>query len=361
MNKCVTILFITLIAFSTKSFGQNISKKTISRLQQALVNDAAKDFWETDTTMILGEDGKVSDSSGMWLSHFSAETKDEWIGDIDSDGNTDIIFMLMDAGLGGGGNAYGYDFHVLLLDKRGNEKDHLTFFGGGKLSMATLSVDEIKNGRIYTTYQENPYGNIDADPDNLKTYHPVFLIRDGKLQEEHYNKCPLSAMDKRIFKNCDSCRLSRSTGIDDQFNEEQSESFLLHDQTSFTGILSGCTDADLYFSRTIPYISSLKTDKNLIRNTLVQNIDTLIKITRFETWLKKCKTALLQIPANKIELDKYGGTHIRLALGDNWQANLFTSGNLEQGSFITIRLHQYYKGNMKRDFWAEMDDKMNLK
>lgn len=351
-----TLLLISiLISFSVRA--QKLDSITLARIREKLIAEELK----ANDTVYDGKDNCIRDNDGHFLSCFSAESSPEWVSDFNHDGNPDAVFQFMDEGLGGGGNAFGYDFRIVLLDKNQKIIDWQSFFGGGKFSFGHLSIDLIHNGKIFTTYEENPFGNINYDENiPLQNVSLTFTFENGKIVEESYKNCPLAQMEKRIFKTDGQFPIQSHLDLDDQFNEELTETIKLNDNTQYHASLSGCQDLELYFSRTIPYQKNLEKDKNAIQKILLDDLLFLEENTLFKTLIRSTYNQLQKIEVENIKIGEYGGTDLHLKLEDKWMANLFVSGNEEQGSFITFRFVKS-NGDEELDFWESMEQKKKLK
>jgi hypothetical protein len=352
---CFTIIFI-----GKRAAAQTLDSTAIQKIGKKLISNAISEFYGKDT---LVNDNCVRDTSGMWLSCFTAESKPEYVTDFDKDGNPDIVFHFLDEGLGGGGNAFGYEYLLLLLDEKQQIKKQYNIFGGGKLSYGQLAIDEVKNGKIFATYEENVFatrGNWD-DTANLNSISLVFYLQGDTLTEQSYKACPLAALQKKIFKDCDTCTIQRSTHLDDSYNVEAQEQLKLNDHTAFHASLSGCENLELYFSRTVPFNAKLKSNKKLIQQYLWENIEILSQQTLYSSLMKQVLQNIKMLPLQNIVMDKYGGSATHMVLQNGWKAMLFTSGNEEQGSFITIRyVKNASKATSEEDFWETIQRKKSL-
>ena len=349
--------YILLTVISISMYAQRLDSLALSKIGEKLIAEELKTY----NKKYDGKDNCVRDEEGNYLSCFSAESSPKWVTDFNNDGNPDAVFQFTDEGLGGGGNAFGYDFRIILLDKNLKILDQQSFFGGGKMSFATLSIDAVKNGKISATYEENPYGNINYNENMvLKNTALTFSLKDGKVIEESYTNCPFSKMQKQIFLADKGFSIVKNIGLDDQFNEELWETAELPNKVKYKASLSGCEDLDLYFTRTISYRKDLENNRVLIKKILLDDLLILQESTIFQSVIKSTYSRLQKTKPENIKLAKYGGTDIHFILNDNWKANLFVSGNKEQGSFITFRFVKT-KNTKQMDFWESMDSKKKLK
>lgn len=350
------LLLLILIIFCINSQGQKIDEKGLEKIGNQLVLEELEDTGEPfkkDDHCIRGEDG-------WFLSCFTAESNLGWVSDINGDGNSDAVFMVMDEGLGGGGNAFGYDFRVVFLDKDLNILSEESIFGGGKFSYGHLSIDAVKNEKIHATYEENPMGNLDYEPgDELKKINLVFFYKDGRIQEENYIKCPLYEMKKQIFKENNELVVRRFQSMDDEFNLQTREEVEISDKNSIVAILSGCEDLEIYFSRTIPFNSDLNSKKEKARQFFLENLEFLRDYTLFKSVMENGIQQFKTLDNKFIQEDEYGGFSVELFLANKWQMNIFVSGSQEQGNYLTIRLDLPSNEN-QMDFWESMERKERL-
>lgn len=306
-------------------------------------------------------DNCLRDTEGHFLSCFSASSSPAWVTDFNGDGVPDAVFSFSDEGLGGGGNAYGYEFRVVLLDHKYKIIGQQTIFGGGKFSYGQLEIDKVSQGKIYATYSENPMSrDYGEEGKELESVSLVFAFRQGKIVEEGYTRCPLAALKKQIFKKDNGLQITSGSDMDSQFNEEWGERVRMPDSSEFMASLSGCEDLELYFSRTVTYRQALETNKTAMKQELLDNLGFLKENTLFKTVISNAYTQLSTWSPGRIPTDKNGGTALHLQLSDGWKAHLFLSGNKEQGSFITLRFEKP-KSTAPMDFWESMNSKQRLK
>lgn len=347
-----TLKYLLLTAFSGMITAQKLDVVALSKIGNQLIAEELK----SQGKKYDGKDNCVRDDEGNTLSCFSAESNPKWVSDFNNDGNPDAVFQFTDEGLGGGGNAFGYEYRIVLLDKNQKIKDQQSFFGGGKMSYANLSIDAVKNGRIWATYEENPYGNINYNENiTLKTVALSFILENGKVVEESYKSCPLSTMKKQIFQTDKGYPIDRTISLDDQFNEELSENIELPNNVKYKAILSGCEDLEIYFTRTIPFRQDLKNDKTAIKKVLLENMQILQENTVFSSVIQSAYTELRNTKNTKLI-----EPNINLKLKDNWKTSLFVSGNQEQGSFITLIFTKSSKTE-ELNFWESLKHKKKLK
>jgi hypothetical protein len=306
-------------------------------------------------------DNCLRDKDGHFLSCLSAESSVNWVTDFNKDGSPDAVFLFTDEGLGGGGNAYGFDYRVVLLNSKRSIIEQYTIFGGGKFSYGHLEIDQVKDGKLYATYNENPMSrSYEEDGENFKKVSVVFSFLGNRMVEERYAHCPLASMKKQIFKKDNGLAIDSMLEMNDQFNEEYTEIVRMEDGSKLVASLSGCEDLDLYFSRTIQYKASLETNTVAIKEELLKNLQFLKDNTVFKTVIHHTILQLNQLGTKSIKTDRNGGTALHLSLPDGWNAHLFISGNKEQGSFITIRFEKPKHKTGMMNFWESIESKQLL-
>lgn len=349
-----TILVIIIISGIQALHAKTLDSLALTKIGEKLVHI------ELEQGEGVKDDNCLRDENGNFLSCFSAESSVDWISDFNADGNPDAVFMFMDEGLGGGGNAFGFEYRLVLLDDKQNILNQYSIFGGGKFSFAHLSTDSVSKNRIYATYEENPMSRDFGQEDKpLKQTSLVFVYEDGRIVEEHYRNCPLAAMKKQVFRKDKGLTIKDTHEMDDQFNDSYTERVTMADSTEIMAILSGCEDLELYFSRTIPYNKNLKNNKSAVKLELLNNLAYLRDNTLFKTIINNTYSKLNLLENELIKPDIYGSFVIHLQLTDRWQAHLFVSGNEEQGSFITIRFEKL-KNAKAMDFWESMESRNRL-
>ncbi|MCH5720087.1 hypothetical protein [Niabella hibiscisoli] len=152
INKVHICLLVSLLSAVQVAYGQAIDSLSLSKIGRQLIKNELK----TREGIVKPGDDCLRDKEGYFLSCLSAESSVKWVTDFNKDGWSDAVFLFTDEGLGGGGNAYGFDYRVLLLNDKRQIISQYTVFGGGKFSYGHLQIDQVKNGRIYATYNENP-------------------------------------------------------------------------------------------------------------------------------------------------------------------------------------------------------------
>lgn len=355
MKKIVFLLFF--ICLSKPSYSQQIDSLTFDRISKVLVDRYINSYLSNGNTERQA-DCIYGKNEGFTLSCISAKWDIEWVTDFNGDSIDDLIVQIMDDGLGGGGNAFGYDFNIVILDKNKNIKDTYTLFGGTKMSYALLSIDRVENGIIHATYIQNPYayGFDNVTFDNSDQVQLEFIFEDNQILDKNYKKCPLAKMNKDIFKNNIDFRLERKQALDASFNSIQEEKLYLKDGTFYFAHISGCEDLNLYFTHTIPFKKQLESNRYDIKNTWLEHIQFLKENSRYKTVLNELYTKLSHLENSKIALQKYGGANSDFLLSNNWKANVLVSGNEAQGSSISIRLIKTLN-DKQLEFWEALKRK----
>ena len=254
LNISITLLLQTVISFV---HGQALDSATLHKIGDQLLKLEMKGR----EGITKPGDNCLRDKDGHFLSCLSAESSESWVTDFNKDGWPDAVFLFTDEGLGGGGNAFGFDYRVVLLDDKRAIINQYTLFGGGKFSYGHLEIEQVKDGKLYAIYNENPMSRSYGEGnDHLKQVAVSFSFRDNKIVEDHYADCPLASMKKQIFKKDNNLRIDSTLEMDDGFNEAYTEIVLMEDGSKWVASLSGCEEPDLYFSRTIKYKATLETD-----------------------------------------------------------------------------------------------------
>jgi len=351
--------FLLLFSIFHSIFSQEINELDFKRIAKELTNKYIENTYLNDDNNELKEDCVYGKEQDLTLSCISTDWDIKWVTDFDGDTIDDLVIQITDGGLGGGGNAFGYHFTVVTLNEEKKIKETYSFFGGGKLSYALLSIDEVKNGTIYATYEKNPYGITEEE--NSKGSNEIQLelfIENNHLKEKSYNNCLISEMNKSIFKENLDFKIQRIQSLNSSFNQEQREQLYLNDKTYYYANLTGCDDINLYFTHTFPFKSSLESDTLEIKKTWLEHLQFLKTNTRYKTVLNNLYTQLNELQEESIIIGKYGGSEHQIKLNNDWMGYLFISGNKEQGSFVTFRLIKASKSEEK-SFWESLEYKIN--
>jgi len=139
------MIILAVLLMDQNAVGQNNKKidtlflSTISKqIKKEILNGYKNDTISVDDNCYYG---KINGEK-VALSCFEVEWNLKWVGDINKDGEDDIVLKVTDEGEGGGGNLYAYDFLVIYLkDGKIIKKD--TLFGGGKFAMGNIEVDSV--------------------------------------------------------------------------------------------------------------------------------------------------------------------------------------------------------------------------
>ncbi len=170
---------LLILAFTTLLFSQSntITETVIEHVSQKLIAEAIISYggeYQSGSHCYKNEEGII-------LSCFSVETDHNWITDFDNDGDSDLLVRFTDEGLGGGGNAYGYDYKIVLL-KNGEIIETFDIFGGGKYSETNLTINAVYDGGVYATQTINRFSYPEATDDQEESLH--YSLIDGELVEE---------------------------------------------------------------------------------------------------------------------------------------------------------------------------------
>ncbi len=149
----VLFLFASLFLLGT-AYSQKVDNSTFERISKQLIDESLNAYCLANENVERQEDCIIGKEDGFTLSCIQAEWDINWVTDLDGDSIDDIVIKLTDEGLGGGGNAFDYHFHIVLLTKDGNVKKVYTLFGGGKMSYVFLSIDSVGGGIINTTCEK---------------------------------------------------------------------------------------------------------------------------------------------------------------------------------------------------------------
>jgi len=352
--KSLSAIFLALIT-TTSLYARSPDSLELKRIGDQLVKLELKQGQGT----YRERDNCLRDTQGNILSCYYAETSESWITDFNKDDMPDALYLFTDEGLGGGGNAYGYEYRIVLLNNKGDILEQYGIFGGGKFSFAHLEIDYVHNGEIYAVCKENPMARDPGqESEALKSMQLVFSLEDGKIIEKHFKRCPIAAMKKQIFRKDKGLAIEASLDLDDRYDEEYHERARLSGSIC-NAYLSGCEDVLLSFGFDKAFEPLLKTDPAAVRQELQQDLFLLKEHTIFKTLINNAYQQVSNINPALIRPDKYGNTTLHLRQADGWQVKIFVSGNEEQGSFITIRFEKPKKGDLM-DFWESMASKRRL-
>jgi hypothetical protein len=349
MNKIKLLAALTLSLITQCALSQNksqIDTLFLKKIAKQVKNDILNSY-RNDSITIEGDCyyGKIGGEKAS-LSCFEITWNLKWIGDINRDGEDDIILRVEDDGLGGGGNAYGYDYYVIYLkDKKIINID--TIFGGGKFSHAFLEVDSVSNHTIFATLTENQILDVDVDsktqPKEIKLQ---FIRNNNKVVEKSYFTCPFQTMDKRIFKP-EVAGVKRGLRSNDLFEEEQNERLNLNNKDIFA-TFSGCKTLELFFAVDRPFDSKLKDDPMYKENELLKESTFLEDNTRFGDLF-----ALMNLDIKKkgLFLQK------TVPMSNGWSYYTVISSYSEENKEVTRICIRFINKNTDKiipDFWEEI-------
>ncbi|NDV96064.1 hypothetical protein D0T84_14245 [Dysgonomonas sp. 521] len=338
-----------LIALSAFSYSQT-KEKLIAQVCDTLM------FAQTNS---LTDNCIYDKESGFAASCFQITGNPEWISDFNGDGEDDLLIYFMDEGLGGGGNAFGYNYIVVLMKNR-QIYNTIDIFGGGKFSYGFLQIDEVKDNKIYATYEENPMsrGYDEEDDSPLNSVNLVFSYKDGMIVEESYSKCPVADMDKRIFKSTTPYQVERTLRMNDHFEQEQTERlyFDKDKKDRIYATFEGCRDINLSFSYSLPYMESILTNRELAKENLLSYISVLEENTRYSSTLKALYDKVKGLKDLERDESGYNIVQTTIPLNNNWEAyivmNTFSDSE-GRGINIMLRLMKNDSAGTA-DFWSRM-------
>lgn len=292
----------------------------------------------------------------MTLSCFEITSNPEWVCDFNGDGEDDLLVYFMDAGLGGGGNAYGFEYEVVLL-KNKKIDSVFTIFGGGKFSYAHMDVTKVKDGKIYATYTENPMARDNFEDESpLKSVNLVFSYKNGMIVEQSYKRCPIADMDKRIFKSTIPFDVERDLSINDLFEEEQIERLYFDKQKKerIYATLGGCKNINLHFSYDLPYFETMENDRALAKETLLSYVKLLEENTRYSSAFKVLYEKLKETAV--LPKDEHSIVRTIMSLTNNWEAYMIMNTfSTDEGRGITMVVNLTKSdGSTSGDFWDQI-------
>lgn len=348
-------MILNFLLLSTSLFSQSLSESDLNRISEQLLDSILNDGVTDDGMYVRQDDCIYGVKEDLTLSCFYVGGSVNRIADLNGDSISDLVLRVEDIGLGCGGNNYGYDYEVIILNAEKSIREKYSIFGGGKFSYAHLSIDSLANGRIFATYRQNPFAYYEIDDFEPDSLHFEFFIENGKLQEVHYAACPLSEMNKRVFRNDLDYQIERSLGLDDSFNEEQNEVLFLADGSHYNAWIRGCETIDLGFNHSFPHNPSLKTSKSLVKSTWIEHLDFLIATTRFSSMLSEVREELTKRKHQAFMPYKYGGFEEKFVLKNNWTCRLWLSGNEDQDSYVAVLFKKEVTEEL--EFWEELKRK----
>lgn len=356
-----TIAFLLVSFLSLSVFSQKMDSVFVQDIADQVLTIYLENNYLSDDNNQRNGDCVFGKSEGFTLSCIYTSWDVDWSTDFDGDSNQDLVIQVTDEGLGGGGNAFGYNFVFVTLDSNKKIKEVYPIFGGGKLSYALLSIDSISNGRMFASYEQNmfAYGYEELDEDNLGKVSLQFYMENEMIFEESYKKCPIAEMSKDIFKENTGFKIDKDLSLDDSYNFEQIERLYLNDETYYFASIAGCEDINFYVTRTIAYNPQLEDNQTAIKKVWLEHIQFLKENTRYKTLFTEMYEKISNLKPQNLSIDEYGGAQKEITLKGNWKCVLFVSGNPEQGSFITIRLTKT-EYDEPLEFWEALEKKSKL-
>jgi len=282
--KCQLIL--TALLMVEFAVGQNKSKidalflRNISKeIKKEILNSYKNDTISIDENCYYG----MIDGEKVALSCFEVEWNLKWVGDINKDGEDDIILKVTDDGEGGGGTAYDYEYQIIYL-KNGKVFNKDTIFGGAKFSRGNIEIDSISNNIVFASLDDA--SRDDAYFDDVTIFNKPkvglqFTFKEGKLVGNTYSNCPLKGTDKRIFKS-ELINVERQLDINEIYEEEQVETYKANDHKTIRANNTGCQNVKMNFVITVPFYKNWKSDSVYRKKEWLNNVEFLKNNTRFE-------------------------------------------------------------------------------
>lgn len=322
--------YLKLIDVTKKYYLKSATSDDYSEIFKIIIDQYIRLNYMTDKNNSRSGDCIYGQKEGFALSCITSHWEKDWITDFDKDGQNDILIRLTDEGLGGGGNAFYFCFKIVTLTQNYEIKDVYTIDGGGQGTLALLSVDTLKNGKIYTTLEQNPRGYLFAEVthENKQSTPLVFYLENNRIIEQSYSNCQMAEMNKTIFKevlDCNYSYINRESVLDISYNEKQTENLVIDSNSSYSADLSGCENFHLNFSHLTTYIYLLRNDKKSIKKNWLTFFEFLINNTRYKTLLTNLRLELNTLDYSKIEINELGRPFVSLELKSGWKAEIFTS------------------------------------
>lgn len=327
MNK-MKLLFLLLMSVQY-SFGQNRSQ-----IDSVFLDEFRKQIYT-----------EIDDSYKNDIFPFiDIEWNLRWIGDINKDGEDDIVLKILRDNIGGG-NSWGYFYHVFYM-KNNKIIDRDTILGGGKFSPGQLSVDSISNNTIYASLIRNEMYDFSNSDSPVKEVKLQFIWYNGKLYEESYLTCSsMKIIEKGIFKT-NSVKTIRKSTLDGLYEEVLQESLKSNDK-NIHAEFSGCETFELGFWFIRPCKNKKEFNLSYKKNDVLKEISYLHNITQFDDLIVN---VILDIKNNGLVLDT-----IRY-LPNYWSYKLHTYYMEYEGNFsgLVLRFINAYTDKIERDYWKEI-------
>ncbi|WP_108869342.1 hypothetical protein [Aquimarina aquimarini] len=205
------------------------------------------------------------------------------LGDFNQDGIKDYWGSVIDEGLGGGGNAFGYEIGIFQLSKT-DEFIFISYFEGGKFSDIHYTLDGHKNEIPIIGVTPNFQGSYGLSIEKSETVAIAF--ENGEIISKSYeNNCQMAQMkNKSIFK--DTLLNVQKKETLSEFLEVQQQETYIDNTITYQADISGCNDFFLNF------YANTKTEMKEER--FIQIVfDFLNTHTRFSSIVKKIKQQYL--------------------------------------------------------------------
>ena len=315
----ISFILLLVILFNAQSaVGQNKSKidtlflsKIAKQIKKEILESYKNDTISIDDNCYYG----TINGEKRALSCFEVEWNLKWVGDINNDGEDDIILKITDDGEGGGGNAYDYNYLVIYLKENKILKMD-TIFGGGKFSMGNIEVDSVSNHTILASLDDANIYDVTFDDTALYNKPNIglqFKYKEDKLVGSSYSNCQLKGTDRRVFKP-ELTNVERHFGINEIFEEEQEESLKMDDHKSIRVENTGCQNVKLSFVINVPYYENWEKDTLSRNKEWLSSVEFLKNNTRFEDLFNEIY--------RDIEKD---GTDLKIGivLPNGWRYSLF--------------------------------------
>lgn len=359
MNYFITFL-LCYFSIITPIFSQEIDSLLFSTISIQLVNQHKffsfneEDYKELerrgDCIYIKEEDFKAGCVSSFWDTN--------WTTDFDGDTIDDLVIKMIYKGLGPHGeNISEHTFKIVTLDNDKKIKNTYDLYGGEIMgSDALLSIDSVKNGNIYASYQQNPlqYG---FETEKLEYVSLKFFIKNNKIEERNYQKCQLAKIDKKIFNDHITFEKKESFSHGEVYNEKKQEILYLDTKNYYTASISGCENINLSFAyQKINHTRENKSKKH-VKESWLTHLDFLAKNTKYAAILTELKTKLAILDKEKIEIQEYFNAQLEISLSNHWKANLDFAFNIQSKDDISIQLIQS-SDDQSIDFWESLKKKV---
>ncbi len=272
--------------------------------------------------------------TGINLSCLEGYYQTDWTTDFDGDGEQDVLIHITDQGLGGGGNVYGFDYHVVLMKNKKPVNHFLIPIGGG-FSFGSLDFVQIKSGRIYTILKPRTVQN-ESETLNLVNQPKIFEYDKTAhaMVELSYSICPLSNLQFPLLKEQAATNRVQSQTLN-YVHERSLEVAYTQKDASYVLNVTGCQSIQVYYKKSV-----LQKDKKLrplgeeqAAALILQEIDFLRKNTTFasEIWEEVYQEATRNI--HGVTEDESGYYSLQISLNNNRTASFIVN---KVGSFTLL-------------------------